>query len=247
MLTQRAVREARNVDGGATVDVPPAMTVEPFSLTTALKAVGGAIAAIWKHGALLLWCITVAGAVVFAALIAGAHWKLGDTSVLLTNYGTVLGLGVLVGAVFACFATYSERAARLRNLSLIADELQSHSAHAKQPSGQTITHMTLRFQATNTSEGSIMLSAVRLRRPWVRRREVTQSFVIVRHPTENIYSKEFPIAAHSLTYGSVHIAIDHPVGRIGKDTRVVIGVQDHAGQWHKLVFPRLKMVGLPPK
>jgi hypothetical protein len=35
---------------------------------------------------------------------------------------------------------------------------------------------------------------------------------------------------NSLTYGSVTVMIERPVGRKGKSMRVVIGLRDHAGR-----------------
>jgi hypothetical protein len=51
--------------------------------------------------------------------------------------------------------------------------------------------------------------------------------------------KSIPIEPYSLTYGSATIIIACPVGSVGKMMRVVVAVQDHAGRWHKIIFPHL--------
>ena len=61
-----------------------------------------------------------------------------------------------------------------------------------------------------------------------------------KHPTRDVYGAQFPIMPNSLTYGAATCMIERPVGRKGKPMRVVIGLQDHAGGWHKAIFPRLK-------
>jgi len=88
-----------------------------------------------------------------------------------------------------------------------------------------------------------MLSAIKLRRPFVRYRAILTKVMIVRHPKADIYSAKYPIEPHSLTYASATIIINRPVGRVGKTMRAVVAVQDHAGRWHKLIFPHLPMIG----
>lgn len=174
---------------------------------------------------------------------------LGDADVLLTTYGVELLLAIAVLLVFAGFKTYGERAAERagRPLALIANGQQSHWGQAKQPSGEVITSIALRFQATNLSDGSVMLSAIRLARPWVRRWWIKQTILSVRHPTGVEYGSEFPIPAYSLTQGSAHIIIDRPIGKIGKAMRVVVQIQDHVGRWYSLVFPHVQMIGGAPR
>jgi hypothetical protein len=59
--------------------------------------------------------------------------------------------------VFAVSKTYSEFRHRPRYLSLIANEQQSAWGQTKQPNGNTHTQISIRFQATNQSSGSIHL------------------------------------------------------------------------------------------
>jgi hypothetical protein len=69
----------------------------------------------------------------------------GPTAALFTPCGLRLELTLIV---FAISKTYSERTAEQarRPLVLIANERQSQWAQARQPSGEVITHITLRFQ-----------------------------------------------------------------------------------------------------
>jgi hypothetical protein len=222
---------------------------EPATTVGILKSAGDLIATMWQRGALLLWTIAAACLVVFVALLVAARWHLGDAEGLLATYGIGLAVASLTLIVFAISKTYSERTAEQarRPLVLIANERQSQWAQARQPSGEVITHITLRFQATNLSDGSVMLSAIRLIRPWVRKLRIRETILSVRSPTGSEYGFEFPIMPHSLTQGSTHFVIDRPVGRIGKTMRIVVRVQDHAGRWYRLVFPHVHMVGPVPR
>jgi hypothetical protein len=145
----------------------------------------------------------------------------------------MLGLAFLVLLVFASFKTYSERPAPI--LSLLPQEGQSFCGQSRQRDGRITTQLTLRFQATNLTDGAIMLSAIKLRRPFVRRRAILSKIMF-----------DLSIEPYSLTYGMADIIIAHPVGRVGKTTRVVVAVQDHKGRWHKLIFPHLRTVGPSP-
>jgi type VI protein secretion system component VasK len=78
---------------------------EPFSF----KATIAFFLSVWARSAILFWCLAVACLVFLIALVAGAHWQLGDTPALLAAYGTILGLALPVLLVFAAFKTYSER------------------------------------------------------------------------------------------------------------------------------------------
>ena len=93
------------------------------------------------------------------------------------------------------------------------------------------------------TDGAIMLSAIELRRPLVRRRAILTKMMMVCHPNAGTYGPEYPLDPHSLTYGFAEISIAHPVGSVGRTLRVVVAVQDHAGRWHKLIFPHLPIRG----
>jgi hypothetical protein len=211
---------------------------EPITITATVKAAGAAIAAAWARGALVLWCATTAGVVVLGALLLGAYWQLGDAPTLLSLHGTWIVLATLTCAVAAGFKTYGERAAR--PLVLIPIEQRSMWGQAKQPSGQVITTLSLYFQATNVSNGTVKPSAIRLRKPWVRNRSILQTMLTTEHPSDPMHSSEYPILPHSLSYCHAHITIDHPVGKAGRPMRVVIKLQDHAGRWYRLVFPHVR-------
>ena len=191
------------------------------------KAILAAFLSVWARSAILFWSLAVCCLVVFIALVAGAHWQLGDTPALFAAYGTTLVLAFVVLSVLAAFKTYSERPPP--TLSLLPQEGQSFCAQSRQAGGRITTELGLRFQATNLTDGAIMLSAIELRRPFVRRRAVLAK----------IHDIKRPIEPYSLTYGSATIIIACPVGSVGKMMRVVVAVQDHAGRWHKIIFPHL--------
>jgi hypothetical protein len=140
-----------------------------------LKAISAAITSFWARSAILLWCLAGSCFFVLVALMAGAHWQLGDTPALLAAYGTILGLALLVLLVFAAFKTYSERPKPI--LSLLPQEDQSFWGQSRQTDGRITTQLSLRFQATNLTDGAIMLSAVELRRPFVRRRAILTKMI----------------------------------------------------------------------
>jgi hypothetical protein len=209
---------------------------EPLSL----KVICDAIISFWGRSAVLLWCLATVCFLSLIALAVGAHFHFGDAPGLFAAYGTILGLAFPALLVFAAFKTYSERPKPI--LSLIPNEHQSFWGQSRQPSGQITTQFCLRFQATNLSDGAIMLSEIRLLRPSVRRRRILTKHLLVRHPRGNTYGFTNPIEPHSLTFASGDIIVDHPVGRVGQPMRVTIQVQDHAGRWHKLVFPHVPSI-----
>jgi hypothetical protein len=66
--------------------------------------------------------------------------------------------------------------------------------------------------------------------------------LMTEHPTQNMYSADYGIQAHKRRACTAHIMALGTIGGIGrkKPMRVSIGVQDHAGRWHKLVFRGLR-------
>jgi hypothetical protein len=217
-----------------------------------LKAISAAITSFWARSALLLWCLAASCLVALIALAAGSHWQVGDTPAWLAAYGTILGLAFLVLLVFAAFKTYGERAPP--TLLLLPQDDQSFWTQCRHPDGKIITQLTLRFQAKNLTDGAIRLSGIKLCRPFVRRHAILTKAMRGCHPNAGLelpidYSLELLIEPHSLTYASVTITIDHPVGSMGKTMRAVVAMQDHAGRWHKLICPHLRMIrlmGAPP-
>jgi hypothetical protein len=213
------------------------------AIKVATRKPAGRVLAMGQRGALVLWTIAAACLMAFIALLAGARSHLGDAEVLLTTYGADLVLAILALSLFASLKSYSEWAGR--PLALIENVQQSHWCQAKQPSGEVITSIALWFQVTNFSKRSVMLTAMRLARPWMRRRRIKQTTLSVRHPIGLEYGSDFPISPHSLTHGCAHIIIDRPIGRIGKTMRIVVRIQDHGGRWYRLVFPHVEMTAGP--
>lgn len=218
---------------------------EPFSIGAVAKSLGDGLAAIWARSAILLWAAAAAGAAVLVALVALSRLQVVGAAGMLATYGLFLALGVVILVVFAGFKTYAERPAR--TLSFIPNEGQSFWGQSRQPDGQVITSFDLRFQASNLSDGAVLLSAARLYRPWVRRRSITGKMLATEHHAGSTYDSEFPILPHDVTRAMAHISVDHAIGRPGKGMRVVVGLQDHAGRWHKLVYPHLRAFPTPPQ
>jgi hypothetical protein len=91
--------------------------------------------------------------------------------------------------------------------------------------------------------GAIHLSNVRLNWPWVDRKRIVTAMLMTQHPTQNAYSGDYGIQARKRRACSANILALGTVGGMGrtKPMRTVsIGLQDHAGRWHKLVFRRLR-------
>jgi hypothetical protein len=166
--------------------------------------------------------------------------QIEEAGALWAGYGLSLILSSVVFTVLASFKTYGER--EKPNLSLIANEEHSFWHHAKQTDDSVITQLVLRFQATNMGDHTIQLSGIKLNWPWVRYRSIVTRMPTTRHPTEDVHSSRFPIMAHALTEASASIMIKGAVGGIGKKgaMRVSVSIQDHAGRWHRLVFPHLR-------
>jgi hypothetical protein len=212
----------------------------PVLEALSLSWIGKIIAAVWANGSRLLWSIAVASAAAAAVICVGVYFDIPRARPLWEEYGLVLTLLSVIATVFAAFKMRAER--RNTGLVLIADEQQSFWHHTKQPDGSTITQFTLRFHATNMNDGSIHLSKVRLSRPWVSRKRILSARLMTQHPTQNIYSADYGIQARKRRACSANIIALGTVGGVGrkKPMRVSIGVQDHAGRWHKLVFRGLR-------
>lgn len=143
--------------------------------------------------------------------------------------------------LLAASKTYAQRPGSV--LALVPTDDQSFWVQAKRPNGEIYTQLNLRFQVTNLSDGAIMLSSLKVVRPWTRQRAIVANMMHVQDPEKNEYSSKNPILPHSLTYASAVVIIGYAVGRIGKPMRVVVSMRDQAGTCHKLVFPHLSMMG----
>jgi hypothetical protein len=214
-----------------------------MTIAGAAKAVVELVATIWKHGARLLWSFAAAAAVAFIVLIFADRWNLEGAHELKRGYGVYLVLFTAVAAVFAIFKTYSERQGR--PLILIANERRSMWGQARQPSGQVLTTISLHFQATNVSNGTVQISGVRLFWPWVPRRNILDAMFLVEAPEDVTFSSRNPILPHSLQEVGAHITINRPIGRSGKNMRVMIKIQDHARKWYWLIFWDVKSATPP--
>jgi hypothetical protein len=205
------------------------------------SSIGKIIAAVWSNGSRLLWSVAGASAAAAAVIRVGVYFDMPKAQSLWEEYGLILTLLAVVVAVFAAFKMRAER--RNTGLALIADEQQSFWHHAKQPDGSTMTQFSLQFHATNMNDGgSIHLSKVRLNRPWVSRKRIFSARLMTQHPAQNMYSAEYGIQARKRRGCAADILAVGTIGGVGrkKPMRVSIGVQDHAGRWHRLVFRGLR-------
>jgi hypothetical protein len=217
---------------------------EPLTIGGAIKTTLELIASAWKRGALLLWSCTAAAAVALVVLFVATRLQVGGASELSSVYGIYLLLIISVLGVFSLFKTYSERQAR--PLILIANDRRSMWGQAKQSTGQTITTLSLHFQATNVSDGTVQISNVRLYWPWVSRRTILDTVVLIEAPHGTIFSSRNPILPHALREVGVVISIDRPIGRAGNRLSATIKVQDHARNWYTVTFRHLKSSPIAP-
>ena len=202
---------------------------EPLTIGGAIKTTLELIASAWKRGALLLWSCTAAAAVALMVLFVATRLQVGGASELSSVYGIYLLLIISVLGVFALFKTYSERQAR--PLILIANDRRSMWGQAKQSTGQTITTLSLHFQATNVSDGTVQISNVRLYWPWVSRRTILDTVVLIEAPHGTTSSRN-PILPHALGEVGVVISIDRPIGRAGNRLK----------RYYQSAGPRAKLV-----
>jgi hypothetical protein len=84
--------------------------------------------------------------------------------------------------------------------------------------------------------------AVRIQWPWLCRERIADARLMTQHPTGNVYSSDYGIQPRKRRPCSAHIIVRGVVGGTDrkKPMRVTIGVQDHAGRWHKLVCLTLR-------
>ncbi len=220
----------------------PMSTASIATLKTADEGTGP----IWQRSGLLLWSLTSACSVALLALLAGALWQAGHAEELLTSYGSILALAILVLMALSALMTWVQRSSQraVRALVFVPNEIQSHCSQCKK-SGEVVTKISLHFRANNLSADSFRLSAIRLVRPLVRKRQIQQTTLSVRGPAGSAFGPEFPILPHWPTDGSASFVIDYPVGRVGRAMRVVVFVEDHVGRRYKLVFSHIKVIGAP--
>ncbi len=210
---------------------------EPFTM----KAIGEAISSFWGRSALLLWCLALCAIAALAVLWVGKHFEIDGAAELFHQYGVTLALAGVLLTIFASFKTYAERPKPTIILLPVDDE--SHWGQATQPDGRVVTQFSVKFQATNVTDGTIKLSEIALRRPWVRRRSILTRMLLFKDPNSRYYGSAHPVPAHTLSFGSATIIVDRPVGRKGKPIRIVVALRDHAGRGHKVVFPYLRPIG----
>jgi hypothetical protein len=210
---------------------------DPLSISTFVKS----LAALLNRSGRFLWSLAVACAAAAIVLFLAAHFGLAHAQQWWDQYGLLLLLGAVVAAVLAVFQTRAERLNR--GIALIADEQHSFWTHAKQPDGTMFTTFALRFHATNMNpEGLVHLSRIRMQWPWFSRERIVDAHVMTQHPTQNEYGSDFGIQPRKRRACSAYIVVRGVIGGADrrKPMRVTVGIQDHAGRWHKLVYPPLR-------
>ena len=209
-------------------------------MTEFLSAVSAAASSAWARGSLFLSALAAVCIALTATLLACVHFQIEKAGALWAEYGLVLILSCVGLPILALFKWIAER--KPPNLSLIPNEQQSLWTHSTQQDGSVITQLSLRFQATNMGDTTIHLSAIKLNRPCVRRKSIITKLLMTQHPTSNTHSSQFPVMPHARTEAAATIIIKGAVGGTGRKRamRVSVSIQDHAGRWHKLVFPHLR-------
>ena len=208
-----------------------------------LKAISETISSFWGRSALLLWCIAVCAIAALGVLWVGKYFQIDGAAELFHDYAMILALAGVLLLIGAAFKTYDERPKP--NIVLLPIEDRSAWAQTLPREGNVTTQFSVHFQATNVSDGTIKLAEITLRRPWVRRRSILTRVVSFEDPKSQYYSSAHPVPAHTLSYGSATIVVDHAVGRKGKPIPLVVALRDHTGRWHKLVFPVVRYLGPP--
>ena len=170
-----------------------------------LKAISEAVSSFWGRSALVLWCLAVCAIAALGVLWAGKHFQVDGAAELLHDYAVKLALAGVLLAIVAAFKTYSERPKA--NIVLLPVEDQSGWAQAVQQDGSVITQLSVHFQATNVSDGTIKLSEITVRRPWVRRRSILTRLLLLKDPNSNYYGSAHPVPAHTLSFGSATIIV----------------------------------------
>jgi hypothetical protein len=195
----------------------------------------------WERGKYFLWAIACAGAVVFAVLLAGKRYDLGNAAILYDTYGVAALLVGIVASILAGWRTIEGRTPP--SVHLIPDDQQSFWSQCRQPNGNVTTQFCFRMQATNLAGHNVKLSALRLTKPRLRRNdEMLACHLLTRHPFDNTYGFEFPIHPRAVSRASGDVIVNRAVGTPRTRMTAVIKVSDQRGRWHKVKFRRLRSV-----
>src|SRR5262249_38088034 len=156
--------------------------------------------------------------------------------IALQSYGLLLVLGIAGFGILAAVKTIASRY-RPPSVHLIANNAQSFWAQSRQQDGRITTQLSLGFQATNLTDNSIRLSAIRLSRPGTRA-AILANVLITRNPNPEIstFSRENPIRPGAVSEVSGTLMFEKAIGRPGKPMTAVIKVSDQFGRWHRVKF-----------
>jgi hypothetical protein len=205
---------------------------------------GDLILRLWERGQNFLWAVATVGAAVFVILSTGWWFGLGNGPDLFKTYGLPALMVAVGGVIFGVWRKLNDRPKA--TVYLIADEAQSFWGQSRQPDGRVTTQFCFRMQVTNLTDEPITLSTLKLVRPRTKRSDNELArHVITRHPTDNMYSFEFPILPKAISRASCDFIIDRPIGEPGK-TITAVAISDQRGRWHKVKFEKLRSVNQGP-
>jgi hypothetical protein len=212
----------------------------PFLESLSLSSIGKIISAIWANGSRFLWSVALAAAMAAAVLWLGVRYELPKAQLWWGEYGLLLVVAAAVVAVFALFKLMAERHSA-NKLFLIADEQQSLWHHAKQQDDSITTQFSLKFSATNRAAHHLILSKVRVLRPWVWRRRVLSAMVAT-EGVNGMFSRHNSVPPRGRRECQASVMVKGEIGGHNrtKPMHVKIGLQDNLGKWHKLVFVDLR-------
>ena len=205
---------------------------------------GDLILRLWDRGQYFFWAVTSLGAGIFTLLWAGWWFELGNAPDLFRAYGFLALIVALAGAVLGTWRTIENRSKA--TVFLIPDEAQSFWAQSRQQDGRVTTQFCFRMQATNLTDESVKLSALRLIRPRIKRADELAQHVMTRHPTDNVYGFEFAIPPKAMSRASCDIIANKPIGKPGSAISALIALSDQRGRWHKVKFRHLRGMNQGP-
>ena len=210
-----------------------------------LDKAGDVILRLWERGQNFFWAVASVGVAAFIILSAGWWFALGSGPDLFKAYG-LPALVVAVGAgILGIWRKLEDRPKP--TVHLIADQSQSFWGQSRQKDGRVTTQFCFRMQVANLTDEPIKLSTLRLIRPHLKRSDdVLAQHVFTRHPTDNMYSFEFPVLPKAISRASCDVIINRPIGKPGKTITAVVAVSDQRGQWHKVKFEKLRSVNQGP-
>lgn len=141
---------------------------------------------------------------------------------------TVLALARTVDLIIGGITSSRKTAKANRALVLtpLHNKNQSWWHEAKQPDGRILSQISVAIQAANLTDGPVQIIKVRLVHP---KREMEQSHVLLPARGTNLHSGHHPVPARHTVQASLHIMTNGAIAKVGKKTRVTLGLTDQFG------------------